>query len=98
MNRTEEQQVDLLQEQIERRRKRGKQDLAKIVNRGQHPIYSTFEVTSTSERLYTIQVRSLTEQLNSCTCPDYCTNTIGTCKHIEGVLANLKEEFADRWE
>jgi SNF2 family DNA or RNA helicase len=98
MARTEEQQIDMLQEQIDRRRKRGKEELAKIVNQGQHPVYSTFEVTSTSERLYTIQIRSLTERLNSCTCPDYRTNTIGTCKHIEGVLANLKEEFSDQWE
>jgi superfamily II DNA or RNA helicase len=93
-----QQQVDLLQEQIERRRKRGMEDLARIVNRGRHPVYSNFEVTSTSERAYTVQIRSLTERLNTCTCPDYRTNTIGTCKHIEGVLAHLGKEFVDTWE
>jgi len=92
------QQTDMLQEQIERRRKRGMEELAKIVNRGQHPVYSKFDVTSSSERVYTVQIRSLTERLNTCTCPDYHTNTIGTCKHIEGVLANLEKEFADEWE
>jgi superfamily II DNA or RNA helicase len=97
MNRNDEQQ-ELLQEQIKRRRKRGLEELTKIVNRGRHPVYSTFEVASTSERTYTVQVRSLTERLNTCTCPDYCTNTIGTCKHIEGVLANLEKEFAEQWD
>jgi superfamily II DNA or RNA helicase len=97
MNRNDEQQ-DLLQEQIERRRKRGMEELTKIVNRGRHPVYSTFEVDSISERAYTVQIRSLTERLNSCTCPDYCTNTIGTCKHIEGVLANLEKEFVEQWD
>jgi len=97
MNQTQ-QQTDMLQEQIKRRRKRGMEELVKIVNQGQHPVYSTFEVTSTSERVYTVQIRSLTERLNTCTCPDYRTNTIGTCKHIEGVLANLEDEFADQWE
>ena len=92
------QQTDMLQEQIERRRKRGMEELTRIVNQGQHPVYSTFEVTSTSERVYTVQIRSLTERLNTCTCPDYRTNTIGTCKHIEGVLINLQKEFADQWE
>ena len=92
------QQTDMLQEQIKRRRKRGMEELVKIVNQGRHPVYSTFEVTSTSERVYTVRIRSLTERLNTCTCPDYRTNTIGTCKHIEGVLANLQEEFADRWQ
>ena len=93
-----EQQIDLLQEQIERRRKRGMEEIAKIVNQGQHPVYSTFEVTSTSERVYTVQIRSLTELLNTCTCPDYPTNTIGTCKHIEGVLGNLQKEFDKQWQ
>ncbi|MEE9616854.1 MAG: DEAD/DEAH box helicase [Anaerolineae bacterium] len=97
MNQTK-QQTDMLQEQINRRRKRGKEELVKIVNQGRHPVYSTFEVSSTSERVYTVQIRSLTERLNTCTCPDYRTNTIGTCKHIEGVLINLAKEFADQWE
>ncbi len=95
---SEEQQFDMLQEQIERRRQRGMEELAKIVNQGQHPVYSTFEVTSTSERVYTVHIRSLTERLNTCTCPDYLTNTIGTCKHIEGVLGNLEKEFSEQWE
>lgn len=98
MARSDDQGLDLLQEQIERRRKRGAEELAKIVNRGRHPVYSTFEVTSASEQTYTVQIRSLTERLNTCTCPDYRTNTIGTCKHIEGVLANLQDEFADHWD
>ena len=97
MNHDDEQQ-ELLQEQIERRRKRGLEELTKIVNRGRHPVYSTFEVDSISERAYTVQIRSLIERLNTCTCPDYCTNTIGTCKHIEGVLANLEKEFAEQWD
>jgi superfamily II DNA or RNA helicase len=97
MNHSDEQQ-ELLQEQIERRRKRGLEDLTKIVNRGRHPVYSTFEVASASERTYTVHIRSLTERLNTCTCPDYRTSTIGTCKHIEGVLANLGKEFAEQWD
>ena len=84
------------QTQIERRRERAATDIARIVNRGRHPVYSTFEVTSTSERTYPVQIRSLTELLNTCTCPDYRTNLIGTCKHIEGVLLNLQERVRRR--
>ncbi len=98
MERTEEQELKTLPEQIERRRKRGIEELTKIANQGRHQIYSVFEVTSISDRTYAVQIRSLTERLNTCTCPDYRTNTIGTCKHIEGVLANLEKEFAERWE
>jgi len=93
-----EEQFDLYQEQLDRRRKRGMEEIAKIVNKGQHPVYSTFEVTSTSKRSYTVQIRSLTELLNTCSCPDYATNTIGTCKHIEGVLGNLEKQFEKQWK
>ena len=64
MKRNDEQQ-ELLQEQIERRRKRGLEELTKIVNRGRHPVYSTFEVASVSERAYTVQIRSLTDVRSS---------------------------------
>ncbi|MBU1486873.1 hypothetical protein KKH56_02325, partial [bacterium] len=37
---------EMLQEQVERRRQRGIEGLVKIVNQGQNPVYSTFEVTS----------------------------------------------------
>ena len=92
-----EESFDLLQEQLDRRRKRGMEEIAKIVNRGQHPVYSAFDVTSTSGKNYSVHIRSLTELLNTCSCPDYATNTIGTCKHIEGVLGNLQKQFEKKW-
>lgn len=87
------------QVQIERRQQRAQEEIAKVVNRGRHPVFSTFDVTSISGRTYQVQIRSLTERLNSCTCPDYQTNLLGTCKHIEGVLLNLKAALGDEeWE
>lgn len=91
-------QEDLLREQIERRRRRGTEEITRIVNKGAHPVYSQFEVVSTSGRPYSVQIHSLTELINTCTCPDYYTNTIGTCKHIEGVLAHLQEKYAKQWK
>jgi hypothetical protein len=88
----------LLREQIERRRKRGTEEIVKIVNQGAHPVYAPFEVFSTSDRAYTVQIQSLTEMINTCTCPDYYTNTIGTCKHIEGVLAHLEKKHTKKWD
>jgi superfamily II DNA or RNA helicase len=88
----------MLREQLERRRKRGMEELTKVINRGNNPVYSTFEVTSISNQTYIVQIHSLKEQLNTCTCPDYLTNTIGTCKHIEGVLARLKKQYAGKWD
>ena len=82
--------------QIERRRERAREEIKKIVNRGNHPLFSQFEVTSISGRTYRVEIHSLDELSNTCTCPDYGTNLIGTCKHIEGVLIHLREEYGDR--
>jgi hypothetical protein len=87
-----------IQDQIERRRKRAAEDIAAIENKGQHIAYSTFNVTSQSEQTYRVQIRSLTELLNSCTCADYQTNLLGTCKHIEAVLLHLRENLGDTWD
>jgi SNF2 family DNA or RNA helicase len=82
--------------QIERRRERAREEIKQIVNRGNHPLFSQFEVTSISGRTYRVEIHSLDELRNTCTCPDYSTNLIGTCKHIEGVLIHLREAYGDR--
>jgi superfamily II DNA or RNA helicase len=38
---------------------------------------------------YQVQIRSLTRRANHCTCPDFATNQLGTCKHIESVLHRI---------
>lgn len=39
---------------------------------------------------YTVELRSRKELLNSCTCPDFRKNFLGTCKHIERVLRSVR--------
>jgi SNF2 family DNA or RNA helicase len=85
-----------IQEQIERRRERARAEILKIVNKGNHPVFSLFEVSSVSKRVYRVEIRSLDELQNSCTCPDYKANLIGTCKHIEGVLISLEKEYGKK--
>ncbi|MBI5841146.1 MAG: DEAD/DEAH box helicase [Chloroflexi bacterium] len=85
-----------IQEQIERRRERARAEILKIVNKGDHPVFSLFEVSSISKKSYRVEIRSLDELQNSCTCPDYKNNLIGTCKHIEGVLISLEKEHGEK--
>ena len=85
-----------IQEQIERRRERARAEILKIANKGSHPVFSLFEVSSVSGRAYRVEIRSLDELQNSCTCPDYKNNLIGTCKHIEGVLISLEKEHGKK--
>ncbi|MDP1624613.1 MAG: SWIM zinc finger family protein, partial [bacterium] len=85
-----------IQEQIERRRERARAEILKIVNKGSHPVFSLFEVGSISKKSYRVEIRSLDELQNSCTCPDYKNNLIGTCKHMEGVLISLEKEHGKK--
>jgi len=84
--------------QIERRRQRAREEIKKITNKGNHAIFSPFEVSSLSGQTYRVHIRSLSDLHNTCTCPDYRTNLIGTCKHIEAVLLSLKKKYRNRLE
>ncbi len=44
---------------------------------------------------YRVHIRSLSRRANHCTCPDFATNQLGTCKHIEAVHHRIgkREDF-----
>lgn len=50
--------------------------------------------TAAALRPYTVQIRHLKEPLNTCNCPDFAVNRLGTCKHIEAVLHRLRRRGA----
>jgi len=59
----------------------------KRLENGASPFFGAFEVSSTQwENPYIVEIRSLTEPLNTCSCQDHHMNRLGTCKHIERVL------------
>jgi hypothetical protein len=83
----------LRDEQIEIRRQRAKADNYRIENVGKNRVFSDFRVTNpVSGGEYTVAVRGFDTGDNTCTCPDFRANTLGTCKHIEAVLEDLKED------
>ncbi len=60
------------------------------------PAFGSWTATSVSsashhQRSYTVQIRSLQERANYCTCPDWASNQLGTCKHVEAVLHRLRK-------
>lgn len=83
----------LRDEQIEIRRRRAKADNYRIENVGKNRVFSDFRVTNPiSGGEYTVAIRGFDTGDNTCTCPDFKANTLGTCKHIEAVLDDLKED------
>jgi len=81
------------EDELERRRWRGLSDIAGVENlEPEQPYFGTFRVRSTSGGSYEVEIRSLVRRENSCGCPDWRVNGLGTCKHIEGVLEALRRK------
>ncbi len=84
----------LREEQIDIRRKRAKAVKFKIENLGKNRVFSDYRVMNPeSGGQYTVAVRGFEVGDNTCTCPDFKANTLGTCKHVEAVLDTLKDDI-----
>lgn len=60
-------------------------------------VYGDYDVKSQHSNLtYKVALRSEDNSLNFCSCPDFKTNQLGTCKHIESVLLKIKAKPAGR--
>lgn len=79
------------EDEIALRRWRGQAEIVAIdALEPAFPHYGTFRVQSGSGGRYEVEIRNLTGRTNSCSCVDHRVSRLGTCKHIEGVLAALR--------
>ena len=54
-------------------------------------VFSEFHVTNPGNRsVYRVAIRGAGLGDNYCSCPDFATNSLGTCKHVEFVLRKLQ--------
>lgn len=84
----------LREEQIDIRRQRAKAVRFGIENLGKKRVFSDYRVSNPeSGGQYTVTVHGFDVGDNTCTCPDFRANTLGTCKHIEAVLEHLKDDL-----
>ena len=83
--------LDLRNWQIALRRQYGAEQKLTISNDGDHRVFSDFTVSNPEfKSSYKVAIRSKDIGNNFCSCPDFRTNNLGTCKHIEAVLHTLK--------
>jgi superfamily II DNA or RNA helicase len=76
--------------QRELRRQFGREQKFKLENVGEHPVFSEFLVTNpASHSTYRVAIRGPHAGDNYCSCADFATNELGTCKHVEFTLAKL---------
>ena len=77
--------------QTELRRRFGREQRFALESVGAHPIFPELRVTnSASKSVYRVAIRGAAAGDNFCSCPDFATNTLGTCKHIEFALAKVE--------
>lgn len=78
--------------QIALRRQFGREQEFHLDHLGGDPVFAEYAVTNpASKRCYRVVVRGARPGDNSCTCPDFMTNDLGTCKHIEFTLARIEK-------
>jgi superfamily II DNA or RNA helicase len=79
------------------RRQFGREQSYVLTKTGTEPFFSEFRVGNPQAKTsYRVVIRGLQPGDNFCACPDYATNELGTCKHIEFALATLLKKRGAR--
>ncbi len=93
----------LVEEQISERLERAKELKLAILAKPDGQAWGDYSVKSPSGRNYRVAMRGPGLFENYCSCPDFAVNTLGTCKHIEALLQNLRRRYrkaleSQRWK
>ena len=83
----------LIEQQIAERQARASRAVVRVLERPAGSAYGDYKIKSGSGRIYRIAVRGPGLFENYCSCPDFAVNTLGTCKHIEAMLARLRQRY-----
>jgi SNF2 family DNA or RNA helicase len=84
----------LIEQQIAERRDRASGIAVQVLERPAAGPYGDYKIKSASGRTYRVAVRGPGLFENYCSCPDFAVNTLGTCKHIEAMLLQLRRRKA----
>lgn len=83
--------------QIELRKQIASEEKFTVKKIGEGLVFTYYNVHSiASGNNYKVALRSADNSLNFCTCPDFKTNRLGTCKHIEAVLLRINAKSSLR--
>src|ERR1700733_2718094 len=89
--------LSLLDWQRGLRRQFGREQVFGLKILGSEPFFSDFLVSNpVSKSSYRVAIRGLGPGGNFCSCPDYATSELGTCKHLEFTLSRLEKKRGAR--
>lgn len=88
---------ELVARAIAERAQRAKSERMRIKSSDARTPWADYAVTSlASGKTYRVALRGLEPGESYCTCPDFRTNTLGTCKHVMKVAAFARRRFTAR--
>jgi len=83
-------ELNLHEWQYALRRKYAEQSTFGIWKLDGHPVFADYVVRNPlNNNEYKVSIRDNSNSMNYCSCYDFKTNNLGTCKHIEAVLIRL---------
>lgn len=88
---------ELVARAIAERAERARTERMKVRRTDESRPWTDYLVTSAvSGKTYRVALRGLAAGESYCSCPDFRTNTLGTCKHIIKVISLAKRKFSPR--
>ncbi len=87
---------DLIRRALAERDERSRKEKFKLQSRDPQTAWTDYAITSgASGKTYRVALRGLERGISYCSCPDFRTNTLGTCKHIMYALRRAAAKFSD---
>ncbi len=87
----------LIERAIAERTERAKTEKYRLKSANPQKAWTDYVLTSaTSGKSYRLALRGEERGESFCSCPDFRTNTLGTCKHLIYALARVKSKFSKR--
>ena len=85
---------ELIERAVQERQERAESEKFRVQSSDSDQPWTDYRVSSAlSGKTYRVALRGEERGQSYCSCPDYRTNTLGTCKHILHVLARVRRRF-----
>jgi superfamily II DNA or RNA helicase len=86
---------ELVARALAEREERARKEKFRMQSSDPRTPWTDYTLTSAaSGKTYRVALRGLERGISYCSCPDFRTNTLGTCKHIMAALRRVKPKFS----
>jgi hypothetical protein len=86
---------ELIRQAIDERKDRARTEKMTLKSMNATELWTDYTITShSSGKSYRVALRGWERGDSYCSCPDFCKNTLGTCKHIMYVTEEVKKGFS----